>query len=249
MAMQQWKLPKSLREISGLALSADERLFAVTDETAIVFELDYVRGRVARSFPVGRPPLIGDFEGVAVWDDALYLITSQGILIRSVIDVPEGKAAGYQSFDTGLQSICEVEGLAANRATGHLMIACKTMHAKADADVAVIYFWQPANQKLDVDRTLRLSKLDIGELIGKKKFNPSAVAVLPDESGFMLLAARQNARVSFDWQGRAVAAKRLSGDHRQSEGLAITADGRVIIADEAGGKGKARLAVYPNGHE
>ena len=80
---------------------------------------------------------------------------------------------------------------------------------------------------------------------GKKKFNPSAIARLPDGTGFMLLAARQNVRVSFDWQGRAVAAERLSSDHQQSEGLAITADGRIVIADEAGGKGKARLAVYP----
>ena len=40
-AFVQWKLPGRLREISGLALTSDERLFAVADEKAIVYELDY----------------------------------------------------------------------------------------------------------------------------------------------------------------------------------------------------------------
>jgi len=33
------------------------------------------------------------------------------------------------------------------------------------------------------------------------------------------------------------------GDHKQAEGIEMTRDGRLLIADE-GGKGRARLAVY-----
>ncbi len=63
--MHQWKLPKALKEISGLALTQDERLFAIEDESANVFELDYDQGRLIKRFAVSDPVLRGDFEGIA----------------------------------------------------------------------------------------------------------------------------------------------------------------------------------------
>ena len=49
-SFRQWKLPGKLREISGLALTSDERLLAVTDESAIVYEIDYENGRLVKAF-------------------------------------------------------------------------------------------------------------------------------------------------------------------------------------------------------
>jgi hypothetical protein len=74
----QWKLPKRLKEISGLALTPDERLLAITDEQAVVYELDYAEGRVIKSFWLGDPIVRGDFEGIAVLEDTVWLLTSDG---------------------------------------------------------------------------------------------------------------------------------------------------------------------------
>ena len=77
-SMKQWRLPDRLNEISGLALTSNGRLFAVGDEVAIIYELDYDRGRIVKRFALGKPVVKGDFEGIAVVDDLIYLTTSAG---------------------------------------------------------------------------------------------------------------------------------------------------------------------------
>ena len=66
---EQWDLPKSLREVSGLAFTADGRLFAHDDERAIVYQLDYSDGAVVKRFALGDPPDEDDFEAIATTSD------------------------------------------------------------------------------------------------------------------------------------------------------------------------------------
>src|SRR5262245_29444912 len=69
----EWKLPGALRELSGFATDANGRLFAHNDEAAIVHELDYVTGRIVKSFAFGDPPLRGDWEGITIMRDRICL--------------------------------------------------------------------------------------------------------------------------------------------------------------------------------
>ena len=110
-SFKQWKLPGRLREISGLALTPDERLFAVTDESAIVYELDYSEGRVIKSFAFGNPTVRADFEGIAVLGDTIWLMTSDGLLFGAE-EGPDERSVRYRKFDTGHGDYCELEGLA-----------------------------------------------------------------------------------------------------------------------------------------
>lgn len=78
--VRQWRLPDALREISGLALTPDGHLLAVADERAVIYELNYVDGKLVRAFAFGEPPLRGDFEGIAWLNERVYLVTSEGML-------------------------------------------------------------------------------------------------------------------------------------------------------------------------
>ena len=49
----RWKLAKSLREISGLAMTEDNRLLAHNDEKGIIFEIDYQNGSIVKAFGLG----------------------------------------------------------------------------------------------------------------------------------------------------------------------------------------------------
>lgn len=128
--LSQWRLPDRLNEISGLAVTADGRLLAVADEAAIVYELDLERGRIRKSFAYGNPVLRGDFEGIALDDNVVYLVTSDGTLV-SGREGANGEQLDYTSFETGVGAECEIEGLASDHRNGRLLIADEGGNHKA----------------------------------------------------------------------------------------------------------------------
>ena len=106
----QLKLPKPLREISGLTETADGALLAVADEKAHIYRIDMNAKVVERLTKFGDPVKKGDFEGIALLDEQLYVVTSNGVIWRKAL---RGDAKDYSRFKTGIGDACEVEGLTA----------------------------------------------------------------------------------------------------------------------------------------
>ena len=218
-------------------------MFAVTDERAIVYELDYQHGRVIKSFALGDPVLHADFEGIAVLQDTIWLMTSDGLLYATA-EGPDGRSVRYQRFDTGHGDYCELEGLAQDREAGTLILACKEVTSKRNG--LMIFEWTASADGIDHVRDMAVPQRAIAARIGEMRINPSGIAVDPATGERVLIAARQEALVRLATNGALSEAIILKekGRHRQAEGIEITRDGRMLIADE-GGAGSARLAVYP----
>ena len=230
-----------MREISGLALSDDDRLFAVADEQAIVHELDYEHGRIVKSFALGSPALRGDFEGIAMLHDTIWLMTSNGFLYAAR-EAEDNQRVRYQRFDTGLGEHCELEGLAQDRQAGTLLLACKD--ARKGRDLAV-FEW--STSRFETIGQQRLPEKAIRKRLDEKNINPSGIAIHPVTDERLMIAARQRALLTLSADGElndAIILKKKSR-HKQAEGIEVTTDGRMLIADEGDG-GRARLAVYPS---
>jgi uncharacterized protein YjiK len=238
-AFQQWKLPDRLREISGLALTADQRLLAVADEAAIVYEVDYQAGQLVKSFALGRPVQRGDFEGIAVLDDTVWLMTSDGDLYAAP-EGENGEQVDFQRFETKIGKQCELEGLTAIASPPALALLCKDGR---DRKKLRIHIWVPGE---GIAREIKLPEKEMEAAVDKKHVRPSGLQVEPGSGDWIIVAARDQAvyRVASDGEFRGVIMRLGADRHRQAEGIAITDDGRLLIADE-GGRGKARLAVYP----
>lgn len=240
----QWKLPEGLREISGLALDEQQRLFAIDDEQAVVYEIDYEDGGIHRRFAVGDPVLRGDFEGLAAVGETLYALTSDGILLRFA-PVEDGATTVGARRDTGLGKRCEFEGLAYDRQVDALLLACKRVLERGRKREVRLYRWSLRGDDLT---SLSIDEDILAAALGTEDFQPSAAAIDRSDGSLWLLAARQQAvaRLTVD-EGRLtlIEARPLpfASLHRQSEGLALTEDGLVMIADE-GGKKRGRLARY-----
>lgn len=82
-------------------------------------------------------------------------------------------------------------------------------------------------------------------MIEKKHVNPSGIAIEAESGRHIMVAARQRSIFQLSGDGKLLDAIILpkKKHHPQAEGIEITSDGRLLIADE-GGDGKARLAVY-----
>jgi len=233
----QWVLPDKLHEISGLALTADQRLFSVTDEEAIVYELDYHTGKLVKAFAIGQPTVRADFEGIAVLNDTIWIMTSDGDLY-SFLEGADGQRVPYEKHRFAFDSKCELEGLAADTSRNALILACKDAKKRKNRQ---IFVWSMSGEPLE----FRIPEEAMADLIGTKRVNLSAIEVDPDSGNWFVLAAKQKALFELSGEGKLVGlVMRLDASrHSQPEGLAITSDGDLLVADEAGA-GPATLAVY-----
>ena len=244
-AIALWKLPDRLKEISGLALTADGRLLTHGDEGGKVFQVDYRRGVIVKEFDVGSPAAHGDFESIALVGDTVLLFTSDGILYR----FPEGAdkaVVPYTRLDTELGSECEFESMVVDTSTGSLLLACKKVHDKALKDSLVIFRYPlapPLNGRRVKVTHLAIPLARITASNGWDGFHPSDMTIDPVSGHYVLLASLEKALLEITPAGEVIFARPLPPGHDQAEGLAITKDHILIISDEAKG-GPALITLY-----
>jgi len=233
-------LPGSLDEISGLAFTADGRLFAHGDERAWIHEIDPATGTVSKRFMLGNRTARDDFEGIAIVGERFFLISSGGILYESR-EGEDREEVEFRVTDTGLASRCEVEGLEYHAAWDELLILCKTVSPDQGAIVIHRLPLDPAKQRpppIQVDRS-QLEQFGLGP-----DFHGSAIAHQASTRRLLMIAAREETMIEVTEEGRIVAGVQLSSQrHAQSEGLAIGRDGTLYIADEKNGR-SARITMY-----
>ena len=236
----QLKLAPSLREVSGLAISGD-RLFAHDDEDGIVLELDPVEGDVLKWIYLGPPRVRGDFEGLAAMPAGGLVLVTSGGTFASFEEAGDGESVPYRAKETGLAAQCEVEGLTESQ-SGRLLVVCKTNRSRELKNGLQIYAFDAVSFELDPEPVVRLA---VGALqsIGLKGIRPSGISELPT-GHLLVLAAQGRVILELDASYRPVAWVKLEKRfHRQPEGIAVTAGGDLLIADE-GGRGRARLTRY-----
>ncbi len=240
---RQWTLPTQLREISGLALTQDQRLFAHGDEEAVLFELDYEDGAIIKSFSLGNPPVRGDFEGLAYVEERFYLVTSTG-RIYVAAEGENGSSVEHRIFETEMGKECEIEGLSYDPNDRVLLLACKLEHDKTSQGVITVHRWSIDGGHAQNLPPIRVQLAEVLKKTGGLQFNPSGIEwVRPNR--LLLVAARQRSILEIDLEGRVIAAFKLplASFHPQTEGIAFDVGGQLILADEGGNK-RGRLGVY-----
>jgi uncharacterized protein YjiK len=238
--LARWLLPASLAEISGMALTADGRLLVHGDERGRVAEVDFRTGRIVKSFTVGEPMLHGDFEAIAVVGDSVVLLTSNGKLV-SFREGADGTVVPATTRDTGLGKVCEFEGMAHDSASHSLVLACKQLRGK-DAPDAVVLFRFALGREADPVR-IEVPVEVIQAVTDWKGFHPSDITIDPTTGQLVLIASQEQGMLTLEPDGALAMARALPSGHGQPESLALTADGILIIGDEAG-KGPATITLY-----
>ncbi len=238
----QWRLPRRLREISGLAISPAGRLFAHDDERAVVYEIDFKEGKLLKAWALGDGAARGDFEGIAVARGRVWLVTSDGTLFEG----PEGaddERVLFNTYGTGVGRNCEVEGLAYEPNDETLLLVCKTPRVDELRHAVGIYRWSLDERRL-VGPMIRIPLADLTEPVDGDDFSPSGIERDPQTGNYVIVAARQELIAEVTPSGTVVAVKELSRrDHRQPEGIAFSSDLTLFIADEGAGR-RARLTLY-----
>ena len=232
------RLTGALAEVSGLAPASETSVYAHNDEQATIHEVDFRTGKILRAQSMGRPPVPGDFEAIAVNATEKLLVTSGGLLLLAQNAV-RGRSLRYRAVDTDLEKACEIEGLAPADAGGSFFFACK--HAGRRL---VIYRWSASAGAV---KAVNL-KLD-GAVPNPKGFRATELVRDPRAGTLLVLDSAAGAVLEISTDGQSIGYWRLGGDHPQAEGLALLPDGSMVVADEGrigdGALTSGALTLYP----
>lgn len=230
--LAQWIMPSELREISGLALLPNGRVLAHDDEVGRIYEIDPKTGIIERRFALSGSPR-GDFEGITVAGDDVYLLQSDGWLFKFRI-ATDGEEAQYERFNTGLGKQCEFEGVAYEADSSQLVLPCKKVHKNKSLkhDIVIYKVMLPLSKPLRTT-VMTIPVDDVLDANHWKEISPSDLAIDPVTRNYVMVAAREKALVIVSPDGQLVKVEALPPGHEQAEGVAVTPDGILIISDEA----------------
>ena len=237
-------LPKILSEISGLAISEDDRVFTHNDEVGTIYEIDIKSGNILGQFNVGSKKLKKDFEGIAIVEDYMFLVTSSGVLYKFRI-TDEAKDLEYLKIDTFLSAKYNVEGLCFDRFSNSLLLACKDYSGKNLKRFKAIYSFDLVSQMLLKEPRYLISLDSLKNKFRIKNFTPTGIEVHPLTGNIFILSSHDKVIVELSSIGEVLNAVKLKSDnHPQPEGITFLSNQSLLIADEGQNK-KAKLTIVP----
>jgi uncharacterized protein YjiK len=230
----QFKLPKKLSEISGLAITEEGELLCHDDEQAVVYRLDLRTGKVLGQFSFGSGFLEDDFEGIAVRGDTIYIVNSSGDLFEFP-GMPDKKRTSFRLYKTALSSKNDVEGLEYDPVTNCLLLACKGDPGKGFEGDKAVYSFSLATKVLEPSPRFLIDHKKV-EKASKGAFNPSGIALHPVSGTFFVISADGHAVIEVDRSGRMLAQQEIPKSvNTQPEGITFAPDNAMILCNDGQG--------------
>ena len=252
---QKMTLDDQLTEISGLEYrESKHELLAINDEKGKLFTIDPNNGKLLKIQNFGKS---GDYEGIALVKDRVYVTKSNGRMIAFDITNPDAD----QKIKTRLSLTNDVEGLCFDESQSRLLIACKgspniSGHPKKK-NAKAIYAYDLEKQSFEEDPALLIKDKKLADFVEthyadkvksekhmKKlvsrvtKISPSGLAIHPLKDHIYILSSVGKLLLVLDREGSILHVEFLNENHHtQPEGICFRANGDLFISNE--GKGFA----------
>lgn len=244
------KLPKELREISGMSFLSKKKLYCVQDEKGIVYIYDLKKNVVHEKIHFGKND---DFEGVTAAGENLYALKSNGTLFK-IQNFKHDDKAKAMKINTFLNKKFDCEGLCFDKKNNQLLVACKGSPNEKKF-YKYVYCFDIKTQKLikkpylkiRIDDVHAMKKSSNTQKIYDKAihkaggnntvFNPSGIAVHPITNDIYILSAEGNTLVVMNEKKKMIYAVHLKKSlFMQPEGITFGSNGTMYISNEGHGQ-------------
>jgi hypothetical protein len=248
------RLPKKLREISGIDVYKGDNIVAVQDERGKVYVYNVKNEKLQESVGFADDH---DYEAIAAMDDTVFVLRSNGTLY----EILKLDSIDQQSieFENSLSKQNNTEGLCYDKENHRLLIACKgAAHkgrgkkARLMSNFKAIYSFDLATHTLDEDPAYLIDIDEVKEYINRynigndslsqpdsvklemeDRFAPSEIAIHPITHDLYVLCSRGKLLIVLGHNGSIKYIRAL--DHRifrQPEGITFYPNGDMLISDE-----------------
>jgi len=231
----QWWLPEFLNEASGIAVMADQSILLHDDELAVIYHVSLVDHSIESFGWLGSPDFEQDFEGIALNGETLYLATSDGLIYQASVDL-EGRSQtlDFAVFDTGLESICELEGL--HFLSGKLLLPCKVPIEEVYKNKLVVFEFDVETHQ--IREHFSIPSQSFGALEG-----PHPTSIEFSNNHYYIVSTNYLLKINRELPSINIfSLPKLR--HFQPEGIGLLQDGSIVIVEDFR-KGAARLTHYP----
>ncbi|RYU94150.1 SdiA-regulated domain-containing protein [Emticicia agri] len=220
--VQKKKLPRSLKEISGLSYYKDNQLICVNDEQGKIFIYDLSKEDIVNKIDFGKA---GDYEGIEFVGNEVFVMKSNG-----KIKVFAMTTHAEREIDCSNADVVEYEGLSYDASTNSLLLATKE-HIKAKDKVKRIYSYDLAREQLSV--RFVITKDMVKSKNGDTDFHPSGIAVHPLNGDIYIIASQGKKLLILDKEGTKKDLIALNDKmFFQPEGICFTPSGDLYISSE-----------------
>lgn len=249
------KLPKKLREISGIVFSNTDKLLAVQDEKGIIYEIALDNIEQIRKYSFAEND---DYEAITMANNDIYVLSSNAILYKSSL---ENLALNEKAtkIETGLDPKLNTEGICFDSTNQSLLIACKENQSKSER---LIFSYDLRSNSIKKNPCLSIHHKEVLDFLKKNSisnpsfvkyqsllcgpdaelfFAPSDIAIQKSSGDIYILSARkQNFLMIYSSAFKIKNIIQLPGIIEQAEGLCFDKDENLYISSEAVDK-KSRI--------
>jgi hypothetical protein len=242
------ELPPVLHEISGLAIIDSTSIACVQDEDGILFIYNIKSHKITQQHTFG---LKGDYEGITLVHDLLYVLRSDGVLFE--IKNYQSNKLKVKTYATRVPA-SNNEGLCYDESNNRLLIGAKGKINKdlSNKDVRYIYAFdlntKTLNQSpafefsvVDVNLSAKMQGINFPKKQNKKgesiehglKFNTSEISIHPITHQLFVLSATDHTLLIFNKSGILEHIEQLNPQtFNKSEGLDFFKNGDLLISNE-----------------
>jgi hypothetical protein len=253
------KLPKELKEISGIAYFSEGKAIAIQDEHAVLYFLSLSSGEILDSITFGED---GDYEGITIDEENIYVLRSDG----NIFQMPRSSTGKIESkkINTFLDNRYDTEGICFHPKTKNLLLACKENGDVTEEVLRNIYSFDPSTEITNKKAAFSIKHTDIKSFLEKApetaEFDelseyfedleedfiyPSDIAVHPITGDIYITSAKVISILIVLGQEGKIKNMQIIPEEisPQTEGISFNPNGDMILCTEGKHK-EERLFIY-----
>lgn len=230
---ETWELPVELNEISGIVWIDSNTLACVQDEDGMLYIYDLNDKEITEEIPFAGS---GDYEGIALHNDDMYVMQSDGLLYKIKNWSATNKVVS--THQTAFKDSNNMESLTYSANDNSLLTTPKDRDSKDDYKG----IYKISISSLKTDLAAPAYKIDMNAEALKaykdkklyKTFNPSEIAVHPKTNDIYVLEGKNPKLLILDAKGALKTLYKLDEiNFQQPEGMTFSEEGDLYISNEA----------------
>lgn len=237
-------LQDDMEEISGLQWVGEDQLWAIEDESSVIYSLDPQTGKILKKRKFAKNK---DIEDLLELDDVAWVLQSNGTLYQVVS--PMAKDVKSVEYPFPIKEKRDMEAIVASGKQPSLYVFCKVCQWDLGPQQASIFRFDLTTMSYDSLPFATLKRAEIQRFLPDKTakpldIQPSAAAFHPIEERYYIISSTGKWLLTTDRDFRPEEVYQLDPRiFKQPEGITFDPKGNMYISNEAQ-DGEPNLLIF-----